>query len=80
VLDEAREQAISDARRKAQIYAKAAGVTLGEPIAISEEGGAPTPMFRSKVASGMAAPAQVAQGEETLSISVSVSWAIKPKE
>jgi uncharacterized protein YggE len=80
VLDEAREQAISDARRKAQIYAKAAGVTLGEPIAISEEGGAPTPMFRSRVAAGMAAPAPVAQGEETLSVSVSVSWAIKPKE
>ena len=80
VLDEAREQAIADARRKAQIYAKAAGVTLGEPIAISEEGGAPTPMFRSKVAGGMAASAPVAQGEETLSVSVSVSWAIKPKE
>ena len=47
LLDEAREQAIADARRKAQIYAKAAGVTLGEPIAISEEG-APTPVFRSK--------------------------------
>ena len=80
VLDEAREKAISDARRKAEIYAKAAGVTLGEPIAISEEGGAPTPMFRSKVAGGMAASAPVAQGEETLSVSVSVSWAIKPKE
>jgi uncharacterized protein YggE len=80
VLDEAREQAMSDARRKAQIYAKAAGVTLGEPIAISEEGGAPTPMFRSKVTGGMAASAPVAQGEETLSVSVSVSWAIKPRE
>jgi uncharacterized protein YggE len=79
LLDEARERAIADARRKAQIYAKAAGVTLGEPIAISEEG-APTPMFRSKVAGGMAAPAPVAQGEETLSVTVSVSWAIKPRE
>ena len=79
VLDEAREQAIADARRKAQIYAKAAGVTLGEPIAISEEGG-PAPMFRSKVAGGMAASAPVAQGEETLSVSVSVSWAIKPAQ
>ncbi|MGH6751016.1 MAG: SIMPL domain-containing protein, partial [Bradyrhizobium sp.] len=79
LLDEAREQAIADARRKAQIYAKAAGVTLGEPIAISEEGG-PTPMFRGKVAGGMAASAPVAQGEETLSVTVSVSWAIKPKE
>jgi uncharacterized protein YggE len=80
LLDEAREQAISDARRKAQIYAKAAGVTLGEPVAITEEGSG-TPMFRAKVAGGMAASAApVAQGEETLSVTVHVSWAIKPKE
>ncbi|MBN8990719.1 MAG: SIMPL domain-containing protein [Rhizobiales bacterium] len=80
LLDEAREQAIADARRKAQIYAKAAGVTLGEPIAIAEEGGAPVPMFRGKVAGGMAASAPVAQGEETLSVTVGVSWAIKPAQ
>jgi uncharacterized protein YggE len=79
LLDEAREQAIADARRKAQIYAKAAGVTLGEPIAVSEES-SPSPMFRAKVAGGMAASAPVAQGEETLSVTVHVSWAIKPKE
>src|SRR5712672_4073313 len=76
LLDEAREQAISDARRKAQIYAKAAGVTLGEPLSISEES-SPTPVFRAKVASGMAAAAPVAQGEETLQVTVAVSWAIK---
>ena len=80
LLDEARERAISDARRKAQIYAKAAGVTLGEPLSISEES-APTPVFRGKVAGGIAASAApVAQGEETLSVTVNVSWAIKPKE
>jgi uncharacterized protein YggE len=80
LLDEAREQAISDARRKAQIYARAAGVTLGEPIAISEEG-SPTPVFRSKVAGGFAASAApIAQGEETLAVTVRVSWSIKPKE
>jgi len=78
-LDEAREKAIADARRKAEIYAKAAGVTLGEPISISEEG-APVPVFRGKVASPMAAGAPVAQGEETLSVTVGVSWAIKAKE
>jgi uncharacterized protein YggE len=77
-LDEAREKAIADARRKAEIYARAAGVTLGEPISISEEG-APVPMFRGKMAAPMAAGAQVAPGEETLSVTVSVSWAIKPK-
>jgi uncharacterized protein YggE len=75
-LDEAREKAIADARRKAEIYAKAAGVTLGEPISISEEG-APVPVFRGKVASPMAAGAPVAQGEETLSVTVGVSWAIR---
>jgi uncharacterized protein YggE len=80
VLDEAREKAVADARRKAEIYAKAAGVTLGEPLSISEEGSAPQPMFRSKAVAGMAAGAPVAQGEETLSVSVSVSWAIKPKQ
>ena len=79
LLDEAREQAVADARRKAQIYARAAGVTLGEPLGISENG-SPSPVFRGKLASGMAASAPVAQGEETLSVTVSVSWAIKPRE
>jgi uncharacterized protein YggE len=76
LLDEAREQAIADARRKAEIYAKAAGVTLGAPLSISEEGNvAPVP-YR-KMAAGMAASAPVAQGEETLAVTVSVSWSIK---
>src|SRR5215470_13251735 len=77
LLDDAREKAVADARRKAEIYAKAAGVTLGAPLSISE-GGAPQPMFRAKVAAPMAiAPTPIAQGEETLSVSVSVTWAIK---
>jgi uncharacterized protein len=79
LLDEAREKAVDDARRKAEIYAKAAGVTLGAPLVISEEG-SPGPVFRAKMVGGMAASATVAQGEETLQVSVSVSWAIKPKE
>jgi uncharacterized protein YggE len=78
-LDEAREKAVADARRKAELYAKAAGATLGEAISITEEG-APTPIFRGKMATPMAASAPVAQGEETLSVTVHVSWAIKGKE
>ena len=78
LLDEAREKAVADARRKAEIYARAAGVTLGEPLSISEEG-SPAPVFRGKMAAPMAAGAPVAQGEETLSVTVTVSWAIKPK-
>jgi len=76
LLDDARTQAVADARRKAEIYAKAAGVTLGAPLSISEEGAAPAPVFRTKMAAPMAA-APVAQGEETLSVTVNVSWAIK---
>jgi uncharacterized protein len=80
LLDEAREQALADARRKAEIYAKAAGVTLGAPVSISEES-SPGPMpFRARVAAGMAVSTPVAQGEETLSVTVSVSWAIKPAQ
>jgi uncharacterized protein YggE len=75
LLDDARSQAVADARRKAEIYAKAAGVTLGAPLVISE-GGAPGPMFRAKFAAPMAAT-PVAQGEETLSVTVNVTWAIK---
>jgi uncharacterized protein len=79
LLDDAREKAVADARRKADIYAKAAGVTLGEPLSVSEDGSS-VPVYRGKMAAPMAAGAQVAQGEETLSVTVSVTWAIKPKE
>jgi uncharacterized protein len=77
LLDEAREQAFADARRKAEIYARAAGVTLGTPLSISE-GNASVPTFRSKLPMApMAAAAPVMQGEETLYVTVNVSWAIK---
>jgi uncharacterized protein len=80
LLDQARDKALADARRKAEIYAKAAGVTLGAPLSIAEEG-APAPMFRAKMLGAapmaMAAPTPIAQGEETLSVTVAVSWGIK---
>ena len=74
-LDEARVRALDDARRKAEIYAKAANVRLGTPTSISEEGsgGGPVPM-RATFKAGAAA--QVAPGEETLRVSVSVSYEI----
>jgi uncharacterized protein YggE len=78
LLDEAREQAIADARRKAEIYAKAAGVTLGAPLSISEEGAQAPPQLR-RMSAGIAAAAPIAQGEETLHVTVSVSWSIKPQ-
>jgi uncharacterized protein YggE len=76
LLDDARERAIADARRKAEIYAKAAGVTLGAPLGISEEG-MPSPMPYRKMSAGLAAATPVAPGEQTLQVTISVSWAIK---
>lgn len=80
LLDKAREEAMADARRKAEVYAKAAGVTLGAPLSIDEGGGVSPPVFRAKMVAApmaMAAPTPIAQGEETLAVTVSVTWAIK---
>lgn len=81
LLDDARTQAIVDARRKAELYAKAAGVTLGSPINITEDGAnpPPAPMMMRKASADFAS-APVAQGEEVLRVNVSVSWEIKPKQ
>ena len=78
LLDDARVEAIADAKRKADIYAQAANATVGTPISISEET-APGPVPYRKMSAGIAASAPVAQGEETLRVSVSVSYELKPK-
>src|SRR5512147_1016855 len=43
LLDQARDDAVADARRKAELYAKAAGVKLGNVVSITEEGSSPPP-------------------------------------
>lgn len=78
LLDEARSEAITDAKRKAEIFAQAAGVAVGAPLSISEET-TPGPVPYRKMAVGMAASAPVAQGEDTLRVTVSVSYELKPK-
>jgi uncharacterized protein len=72
LLDGAREEAISDARRKADIYARAAGLALGRAVAIVEEGAASPVMARTATMSPSAAP--VMPGEQTLRVSVSVTF------
>jgi uncharacterized protein YggE len=77
LLDDARGKAIEDARRKAEVYAKAANVRLGAPLSISEEGsGGPVPMMRASYkADAQGAP--VSPGEETLRVTVQVSYELK---
>jgi uncharacterized protein YggE len=75
LLEKARADAIADARERAQTYARAAGVTLGPIVSISEGGSGPQPMYRM-MAMAAAAPVPVAAGEETVSADVSVVWEI----
>ena len=71
-LDEARQTALADARRKAEVYAKAANVTLGAAVSITEEGGAmPGPVMMRAVKN---AETPVSPGEQIQRISVSVSY------
>jgi len=78
-LDKARAAAMADAKRKAEIYARAAGLTLGMPIMISEGGAyVPRPVAMRAMAPADA-EAVLAPGEQTLSISVSVTYQLKEK-
>jgi uncharacterized protein YggE len=72
--DDARKAAVADARRKAELYAAAAGVKLGKVLSMSEGGAAvPQPMYRMAAMSAEAAPPMLA-GEETLSASVTIVY------
>ena len=71
LLDQARDDAIADARRKAERYAKAAAAKLGAVTAISEDGSSSPPrLMQAMRASG----APVAPGEQMLRASVSVTF------
>lgn len=72
-LDQAREAAIADARRKAEIYARAANVKLGSPVSISEEGSAPPRPLQMRSMEA-AASTPITPGEELLRVSVTVSY------
>jgi uncharacterized protein YggE len=76
VLDQAREAAVADARRKAELYAHAAGLTLGAVAWIAEESGSTAPagprMFRA--AAALAAPTPIATGEDALRVQITVGF------
>lgn len=76
LLDEAREKAVKDARRKAELYAGAAGVELGRILSIDEVR-AYVPRARAMPEMAMAVRSDavpVEAGENELSISVQVTW------
>jgi uncharacterized protein len=76
VLDSARQAAMADARRKAQVYAQAAGIRLGSVIWITEEP-AFTPPYPMAAARALPAPpTPIAAGEDTLRAQITVGFDI----
>jgi uncharacterized protein YggE len=71
LLDQARDDAVADAHRKAALYAKAAGAKLGRVVAITEQG-APSPPHAIQAMRAGAVP--IAPGEQTLRATVAVSY------
>jgi uncharacterized protein YggE len=72
LLDRAREDAVADARRKAELYARAAGAKLGHVVAITEEGSAPPVRPMQVLRSGAQVP--IAPGEQNLKAVVTISY------
>jgi uncharacterized protein YggE len=75
LLDTARADAVADSRRKAGIYATAAGVKLGRAVAITDEDANPPPRPMQTL---RASAAPISPGEQMLRVTVTVSYDIAP--
>ena len=77
---QARDKAMADAKARAEQLAKAAGVTLGTPMSISEYTSGPVP-YEAKgltaAADNGGAPVPVSQGQIQVNLQVSVTYLIK---
>ena len=75
--DEARKQAVANARRRAELLAAAAGAEVGDVMAISEEVhyGGPRPM--AAPGAGRMAAVPIEAGTSTLEARVTLTWKLK---
>lgn len=80
-LDEARSAAVATARKRAELYAKAAGMRIKRIAAISESAGnepGPRPMLMAMREKAMdSAPSPVAAGEVALTIDVTMTFELE---
>lgn len=80
-LDEARLDAMKEARARADLYARAAGLRVVRIVSISESGGfaPPQPVYaRAMKAEMAAAPTPIAVGEVEAEVSLSVQFELAP--
>jgi uncharacterized protein YggE len=78
LAERARTAAVADAMAKARTLASAAGVTLG-PLLSIEEGAVfnPAPKFEVRATLAAQAPPPIAIGEESVTVNVSITYAIQ---
>src|SRR5271169_6743498 len=76
-LDQAREAAVADARRKAELYARASGLKLGGVAWITEDSSYAPPVPMAAMRAGAAnAAVPIAEGEKTLHARIVVGYEI----
>ncbi|HKD56871.1 MAG TPA: SIMPL domain-containing protein [Hyphomicrobiaceae bacterium] len=76
LMDDARRLAIANARRRAELYAAAAGVQLGSVLTISETTNAsPRALPMARAAAG--GPMPLEAGTRTLTVAVEVTYAVR---
>jgi len=79
-LDEARVDAVKRAQARAQLYAKAAGLSVSRILTIAEGGeiaGPPPPMPVYRMAVAKAADTQVMPGESDVTVTITVRFLLK---
>jgi hypothetical protein len=77
LLDKARPLAVDDARRKAEIFARAGGAKLGRLMELSEESVGPPPPLRGRVyaqMAGSAPPTPIEAGEDKLTVTITAQF------
>lgn len=80
VLDQARQKAVADAKRKAEIYAGAAGIKIGRVLYITESSGTvypPRPMMMMAARAASAESVPIAAGEQESTASITVIYALE---
>ena len=79
-LDEARVQAIAKARARAELYARTLGQRVKRVLSVSETGTPfppPRPMMMRDMAAGNVQSTQIDPGEQTLSVTLTVSFELE---
>jgi uncharacterized protein YggE len=77
LLSQARDKALADAKVRAEQLAKGAGATVGQVLAISENGAMPVPMMRTSGMADAASSVPVQGGQQSFTMQVQVTYELK---